>query len=184
MEIDAATMGLLAVAGAVAAPLALFIAGLALVRQRRMRALLQALSQLSGGSGSADKQEDLLTLLRRQLEQLGQVRTHLAQQARNADELRSLISGCVSRVGTVRYDAFGDMGGRLSFSVALLNERGDGTILTAINGRTETHAYAKPVVAGKSDHNLSNEETAAIAQALGVTGRRLPRDQRVSAALS
>jgi hypothetical protein len=66
----------------------------------------------------------------------------------------------------VRFDAFDDMGGRLSFSVALLDEHGDGTVITAINGRTETRAYAKPVIRGASCHTLSQEEIAAIAQAL------------------
>ena len=43
----------------------------------------------------------------------------------------------------MRYDAFGDMGGRLSFSVALLDDAGDGLVLTSINGRTETRTYCQ-----------------------------------------
>lgn len=66
----------------------------------------------------------------------------------------------------VRYDAFDDMGGRLSFSAALLDDHGDGLVLTSINGRTETRTYAKTVTNLTSDHNLSEEEREAIAGAV------------------
>ena len=67
----------------------------------------------------------------------------------------------------VRYDAFGDMGGRLSFSAALFDDRGDGLVITSINGRSETRTYAKELVGLKSDHTLSPEEEQAIEAARG-----------------
>ena len=73
----------------------------------------------------------------------------------------------MSQVATVRYDAFDDMGGRLSFSAALLDDHGDGVVVTSINGRTETRTYAKPIKRLQSEHNLSNEERAAIDMAAG-----------------
>jgi hypothetical protein len=78
-----------------------------------------------------------------------------------------LIEGSVRRVGLLRYDAFEDVGGRLSFSCALLDEHGNGVVLTSINGRQETRVYAKPVAGGASPHNLSLEEEEAIRRALG-----------------
>jgi hypothetical protein len=68
-------------------------------------------------------------------------------------------------VAVVRYDAFGDMGGRLSFSAALLDDQGDGLVLSSINGRSETRTYAKALVGGQSEHTLSPEEQDAIAAA-------------------
>ena len=53
-------------------------------------------------------------------------------------------------VAVVRYDAFGDMGGRLSFSAALLDDQGDGLVLSSINGRSETRTYAKALVGGRA----------------------------------
>jgi hypothetical protein len=76
------------------------------------------------------------------------------------------IEGSVRRVGLLRYDAFEDVGGRLSFSCALLDEHGTGVVLTSINGRQETRVYAKPVTAGASSYNLSSEEEEAIRQAM------------------
>jgi hypothetical protein len=65
-------------------------------------------------------------------------------------------------VGVVRYDAFGDMGGRLSFSAALYDDEGNGLVISSINGRSETRTYAKPLVELCSDHTLSPEEEDAI----------------------
>ena len=78
---------------------------------------------------------------------------------------RADLSDALRHVAVVRYDAFGDMGGRLSFSAAMLDDAGDGLVLTSINGRTETRTYAKGVKAGESEHSLSPEELQAIAYA-------------------
>ena len=84
----------------------------------------------------------------------------------NTETLRDLQRGAVSRLGLVRYDAFPDMGGMLSFSAALLDERGDGVVISAINGRQETRSYGKPIHEGASEHTLSDEEQEAIRAAL------------------
>jgi hypothetical protein len=76
------------------------------------------------------------------------------------------IEAGLRRVALVRYDAFDDVGGRLSFSCALLDEHGTGVVVTSINGRQDTRVYAKPVQTGESTYNLSLEEGEAIAQAM------------------
>jgi hypothetical protein len=68
-------------------------------------------------------------------------------------------------VGVVRYDAFGDMGGSLSFSAALYDENGDGIVISSINGRSETRTYAKSLIGRVSDQSLSPEEQDAITRA-------------------
>jgi hypothetical protein len=77
-----------------------------------------------------------------------------------------LISEAVRHVGLIRYDAFEDVGGRLSFSCALLDDYGSGVVMTSINGRQDTRVYAKPISEGRSSYNLSSEEEDAIRQAL------------------
>ena len=76
------------------------------------------------------------------------------------------IHGSVRKVALLRYDAFEDVGGRLSFSCAMLDDHGTGVVLTSINGRQETRVYAKPITEGRSPYNLSTEEEEAIRQAL------------------
>lgn len=110
--------------------------------------------------------EDVVAVLGRHSEQLTTLREDLATVHANTEHLRELLRRTTSRVGIVRYDAFEDMGGALSFSAALLDEHGDGLVVTAINGRSETRAYGKPVLAGESDDHLSHEEVAAVSAAM------------------
>ena len=93
--------------------------------------------------------------------------------ARAVRECRDLVQGAAGSHGTVdpralrdiavvRYDALNEMSGQLSFSLALLNAKGDGVVLSSINGRAETRTYAKPVLGGKGDQELSPEEAQAV----------------------
>jgi hypothetical protein len=75
---------------------------------------------------------------------------------------RGVDPSALRHVGVVRYDAFGDMGGRLSFSAALYDDNGDGIVLSSINGRSETRTYAKELSDLRSDLSLSPEEQQAI----------------------
>ena len=68
-------------------------------------------------------------------------------------------------LSVVRYDAFGDMGGHLSWSLALLDDEGNGVVLTSIHGRSDARSYAKSVGRWESDAQLSPEEAEAIAAA-------------------
>jgi hypothetical protein len=117
-----------------------------------------------------DRREDLFAAVRRQVDELAALRADLGVVNDNTEMLRELQRDGVSRVAVVRYDAFEDMGGALSFSAALLDERGDGVVLSAINGRSETRTYAKAVQGGSSEHHLSDEEEAAIARAMSGAG--------------
>ena len=79
--------------------------------------------------------------------------------------LRSDIAQALRHVAVVRYDAFGDMGGRLSFSAAVVDDRGDGLVFSTIHARGESRTYAKGVVGGSSDATLTPEEQQALAAA-------------------
>lgn len=83
--------------------------------------------------------------------------------------LRADIAGAMRHVAVVRYDAFGDMGGRLSFSAALVDDAGNGLVISAIHARGESRTYAKGLVAASSDTTLTPEEQQALAAAR--TGR-------------
>ena len=80
-----------------------------------------------------------------------------ALKAENADALRHL--------SVVRYDAFGDVGGHLSWSLALLDDAGHGTVLTSIHGRSEARTYAKSIAGWTCEQQLSPEELEAIEHA-------------------
>jgi len=79
--------------------------------------------------------------------------------------LRAEAGDALRHLAVVRYDAFGDMGGHLSWSLALLDDAGNGVVLTSIHGRSDARTYAKNVTAWSSQQQLSPEEEEAITHA-------------------
>jgi type II secretory pathway component PulM len=120
----------------------------------------------TGSAADLSPEERTVATLEEHARAIGQLRATVKRLASMDAQLQRVLAGAVQRVGLVRYDAFDDMGGRLSFSLALLDASGDGVVVTSINGRQDTRVYAKPVRRGVSDHNLSDEEADAIRQAM------------------
>lgn len=90
---------------------------------------------------------------------------HRPAGAGDLADLRRDLGSALRHVAVVRYDAFGDMGGRLSFSAALLDDDGDGVVISSIHARGESRTYAKGLVDGMSDTTLTPEEQQALAAA-------------------
>lgn len=72
---------------------------------------------------------------------------------------------CFNRVGIKKYDAFKQMGGNLSFSVCLLNERKDGYIINSVHSSEGCYTYIKEIKSGLCELELSNEEKEALTEA-------------------
>ncbi|MBC7105901.1 MAG: DUF4446 family protein [Firmicutes bacterium] len=108
-------------------------------------------------------------ILRRLEEQIRAVR-------RDNAELRAQLATCVRSPALLRFSAFRDVGGDLSFSLALLDQKGDGVVLSSLYGRKESRVFAKPVRGGSSSYRLSEEEERAIGMAMG-KGENAGRDE-------
>ncbi|HEX4940963.1 MAG TPA: DUF4446 family protein [Actinomycetota bacterium] len=123
----------------------------------------------AGGSvgGRVRLDETLRGILQGQGEQMQRLERAIRALHATDKKQQTELEGSVRNVALLRYDAFEDVGGRLSFSCALLDDHGDGVVLTSINGRQETRVYAKQVAQGTSSHNLSLEEEEAIRRAMG-----------------
>lgn len=93
---------------------------------------------------------------------------------RRLKKLEHSSESALTEVALVRYDAFGDMGGRMSFSVAMLDSVGDGLIITSLNGRSHSQTYAKSVTEGRGTTRLTAEEEQAVAAARGVETTNAP----------
>ncbi|GAA1562236.1 hypothetical protein GCM10009789_14280 [Kribbella sancticallisti] len=92
----------------------------------------------------------------------GTVKAELHRLSRELEEARGELRETLQHLAVVRYDAYGEMSGRLSWSMALLDDNGDGVVLTSINGRNDARSYAKEIKAFESDAKLSPEEEEAI----------------------
>ena len=95
------------------------------------------------------------------------VRAELAEVKKQLAETRAVSDRGLRNVALVRFDAFDDMAGRLSFALALLDDAGDGVAVTALTGRSDTRVYGKGITAGRGEHELSPEEQQAVDAAMG-----------------
>lgn len=99
------------------------------------------------------------------IKRLDQVDTLIAANStnvKNIDKLFSNMKFTFQKVGLVKYDAFHEMGGRLSFSLALLNETDDGFVMNAVHSREGCYTYIKEIVGGNSIIVLAEEEQEAL----------------------
>ncbi|MCI0636797.1 MAG: DUF4446 family protein [Actinobacteria bacterium] len=135
-----------------------------------LAALAIILSALSSGRrkhrGPIEMDEILRQILDGQAAKIERLEAAVRSLAATDRRQEVLIRGAVRHMGLVRYDAFEDVGGRLSFSCALLDDQSSGVVMTSINGRHDTRVYAKPILEGQSSYDLSVEEEQAIRQAL------------------
>jgi hypothetical protein len=162
------TTGIIAIAAAVVAVLALLLAaGLALMLRRvrlEQRVIL------------GDRRRDLIgqaAELQTQFEALHRYVDDLAgaldERVENAE---SRIDGAISHRALVRYDAYGEMSGRRSTSFALLDASASGIVVSSIHHRDQARVYAQEIQDGRPEHELSPEEAQAIDLALGRAARQ------------
>lgn len=78
------------------------------------------------------------------------------------------IENSFSRIAVEHFDAFGNTGGKLSFSIAMLNNLSDGFILTSIHNEDGSHVYLKEIKSGNAYNELSKEERVALNKALDI----------------
>lgn len=81
---------------------------------------------------------------------------------KNIEELFANMKCSYQKVGLVKYDAFNEMGGKLSFSLAMLNGKDDGFVLNAVHSREGCYTYIKEIVGGNSIIVLADEEQEAL----------------------
>lgn len=96
---------------------------------------------------------------------LDQVDKLISANAANERNIKKLFDGMkftFQKVGLVKYDAFNEMGGKLSFSLAILNQSDDGFVMNAVHSREGCYTYVKEIVAGNSIIVLADEEQEAL----------------------
>ncbi|BCM94052.1 hypothetical protein IAD21_05949 [Abditibacteriota bacterium] len=115
---------------------------------------------------SGPQGEDLEGLLSRTLEN-AQVATDTARATSiQMAEFLERFDGCIQHFALVRYDAFEEVTGQLSFSLAMLDGRDNGAIISTIFGRTNSRCFGKMIVGGRPEQALTDEEQEALLQAL------------------
>jgi Protein of unknown function (DUF4446) len=157
------TTGIVALAAAGVALVALVVAIVLAFRLRRVRSAQRAVLGDMGARDLVGHAADITEQFRGLHDWVEDVANKLHQRMDLAEDR---LDGTIAYRALVRYDAYGEMSGRQSTSIALLDARRSGIVLSAIHHRDQARLYAKQVVNGEGETELSPEEAEAVRQAL------------------
>ena len=155
-DLNPSVVASMAIAAAAVAILAIIVAVAALRIARRSNRDYRRI---------ANADSDVVDVLLDRISEINAATRSVQELALLVHATRDDVAHSLRHVAVVRYDAFRDLSGRLSFSAALLDDAGDGVIFTSLHGRSETQSLVKGVSAGKVE-GLSPEEEQAVKYAL------------------
>jgi hypothetical protein len=163
MDDFSSTVGVVALVGCALAALALLCSLVLLLRLRRVRAAQRAIL-------GPDGERDLVTLGADLQEGFRALHDYVHDVAERQDgrltTAEGRLDGAIAHCGLVRYDAYNEMSGRQSTSIALLDSSASGIVLSSIHHRDQARLYAKRVQDGRGELELSPEELEAVRLAL------------------
>ncbi len=166
--------GLAALAAGAVAVIALALSALLALRVRRLRAGQKV---VLGSSGSEDLVSHAAGLQAAFVQLNDRVEEVAARLEQRVGEAERRLDGAIAYRALVRYDAYGELSGHQSTSLALLDAAGNGVVLSSITHRDTARMYCKQVVDGRGEHLLSPEEDEAIRLALaGESGTMVLED--------
>jgi Protein of unknown function (DUF4446) len=157
------TQGIVALAAGGIAVIALVLAIVLAVKLRRMRSAQRAVLGEQGNRDLVVHASGLQTAF-------VELRDWVEETARGLEDRMSVaegrVDGCVTYRSLVRYDAYGEMSGQQSSTVALLDSHRSGVVMSSILHREQARVYVKQIHAGESELELSPEEREAVDRAL------------------
>jgi hypothetical protein len=161
------TQGLVALGAAAVALLAFIFCIVLAVKLRRVRSAQRTVL----GSSQQDIVQHSATLQEAFVQLRDWVEETAAQLEARVGAAEERMDGCIAHTSLVRYDAMNELSGQQSSSVALLDSRHTGIVISSILHRDQARLYVKALHEGNSQHELSPEEQEAVAAALAETAR-------------
>jgi len=134
---------------------ALALAATAIVRLTKLNKISRAFFE----GKQAASLEDFIINQSKKINELGTQANYIEEALR---ELKDIQKDSIQKIGLCRYNPFADNGGNLSFSMAILDAKNNGVVITSLHGREQNRIYAKPILSGKSEFTLTAEEEKAI----------------------
>ena len=138
--------------------LLLFVGAWVALLQLRLGSLVAHYRLLTRGVAAGNLEE----LVGRHLQRVDETAAKLEEIGAYCRDLDAGLKRSLQRVGVVRFSPFNDVGGDQSFSVALLDAKGDGLVISSLFSRRDSRVYVKPIEKGQSKYALSAEEQQAI----------------------
>lgn len=131
---------------------------LVIVQSVKLSKLSKKYKKFMGGKNAKSLEKDIVGLY----EDNKFLKTSMEKNKKDIQSLYRKLEGTFQKVGIVKYDAFSQMGGQLSFSLALLDENDNGFILNSVHSTEGCYSYTKEIKGGLCEISLSDEEKQAL----------------------
>ncbi len=137
---------------------------LVIIQTVRLSKISKKYQKFMSGKNAKSLEKDIMGLY----EDNKFIKTSTEKNRKDIELLFHKFEGALQRIGIVKYDAFGQMGGQLSFSLALLDEGNNGFILNSVHSSDGCYSYTKIIKNGLCDISLGEEEQQALDMAMGI----------------
>ena len=128
---------------------------------RRLEYINRKYAAVMGGKKGKDLEKIILT----RFKEMDKVKNNARRVTSEHKQFKGHLDSCINKVGLVKYDAFENVTGGLSFSLALLDQENSGVVLNTMHSRDGCYTYAKEIIKGESFITLSSEEKEALKKA-------------------
>lgn len=128
----------------------------------KLKKLRQRVETLTRGKNAESMEDTILKFF----ERIEKLESHEEKINGDIKDMKQNLKIAYQKTGIVKYDAFREMSGALSYSVALLDKENNGVLISSMYSREGCYSYAKEILHGKCELNLSEEETEALNRAI------------------
>ena len=129
-----------------------------IVQTNKINRLNRKFQVFMTGSDGASLEEKMMMLF----SDVRKLKEHDLIHKNDITEIKRLLLNCFQKVGIVKYDAFREMGGQLSFSIAILDQKDNGFVMNSVHSASSSYVYTKEIENGRSAIELSGEEKEAL----------------------
>lgn len=163
MGLGSFDLGYLLIVSAVLAVMMLAVIILLIIQIRKVKKLTRRLDRFLLGKDGMSLEQDIIGLC----EDNKFLKNSAEKNKKDIRNLYKQLETAYQKMGLVKYDAFNQMGGQLSFSLALLDENNNGFIINSVHSAEGCYSYTKEIKNGVSAISLGREEAEALAIAMG-----------------
>lgn len=136
---------------------------LLILQMEKYKKLQRKIDKFTKGKDGKSLEQDIIALF----EDNKFIKNENEKSRKDIKEIYRRLDYCYQKVGLIKYDAFNQMGGKLSFCLCMLNDKNNGFILNSVHSSDGCYVYTKEIKKGECDLSLGDEEEKALKEAIG-----------------
>jgi hypothetical protein len=133
-----------------------------IMQGKKIKSIKEQISKFMKGKEAASLEDEIVALF----EDNEIIKKATQKNQKDINNLYNRLAYCFQKIGIIKYDAFNQMGGKLSYALALLDEDNNGFLLNSVHSTDGNYTYSKEIKNGKCDLELGEEEQIALDEAI------------------